>query len=169
MKKILSALVLTGFTLYALPQSSKNSVASTNSEVAVPQLASNYSAADVISQKAVNNFEKTFKNVSEVKWYEMPDGYRANCIMNGVRCRLDYDKRGNWLHTIKYIDEKKLPIDVRRLVASSYLDYSITSIEQIELPHHQLVFVIHLQGEKNWINIRVSDSEISELQTINKS
>jgi len=62
-----------------------------------------------------------------------------------------------------------LPIEVRRLVASSYLDYSIRTVEEIEAPHNILFYVIHLEGETNWINIKVSDYEINELEKIKKS
>jgi len=174
MKKILLALVLATLGYYAFPQDIKNSVATVNPEVApLPGGAAIVNAAttDVknVSSKAVKNFNKTFKNVTDEKWYEMPDGDRANFTLNGTRCRLDYDKKGNWTHTIKYYDEKKLPLEVRRLVVGSYLDYSIRTVEEIEAPRNIKFYVIHLEGETNWINIKVSDNEITELEKIKKS
>jgi len=60
-------------------------------------------------------------------------------------------------------------VEVRRLVVSSYLDYSIRTVEEIEAPHDLKFYVIHLEGEKDWINIKVSDNEINELEKIKKS
>jgi hypothetical protein len=168
MKKILSALVLLIIGNCAFPQSLKNSVPSENPEVSPAVLVSEKTAPASMS-KAVRNFEKTFKNVTDEKWYEMPDGYRTNFTAKDVHCRLDYDKNGNWMHTIKYYDEKKLPLEVRRLVASSYLDYSIRSVEEIQVPRIAVFYVIHLEGETNWINVKVSDNEITELEKIKKS
>jgi len=174
MKKILSALLLAMVGFYAFPQTMKNSVATVNPEVT--SLSGSAATANApttdpknVSSKAIKNFNKTFKNVTDEKWYEMPDGYRANFTLNGTRCRLDYDKKGNWIHTIKYYDEKKLPVDVRRLVVSNYLDYSIRTVEEIEAPHNTVFYVIHLEGETNWINIKVADNEINELEKIKKS
>jgi hypothetical protein len=168
MKKILSALVLLIIGNCAFPQSLKNSVPSENPEVS-PAVSVSENTAPAAMSKAVRNFNKIFKNVTDAKWYEMPDGYRANFTAKGVRCRLDYDKNGNWLHTIRYYDEKKLPVEVRRLVASNYLDYSVRTVEEIEAPRNTIFYVIHLEGETNWINIKVSDNEINELEKIKKS
>ena len=167
MKKILSALVLITIGHFALPQSLKNSVASGNPEVTT--VAEPATIPTYVSTKAVRSFKKAFKTVNDEKWYEMPDGYRANFTLNGVRHRMDYDKQGNWLHTIRYYDEKKLPTEVRRLVASTYLDYSVTLVEEIETSDNKISYVIHLEGETKWINIKVADQEINELGTIQKS
>jgi hypothetical protein len=169
MKKILSSLVFLTLGYCAFPQTLKNSVSSANPEVsgAIPVGESINPAT--VNIKAVRNFEKTFKNVTDEKWYEMPDGFRVTFTLKDIRCRLDYDKNGKWMHTIKYYDEKKLPVEVRRLVASSYLDYSIRTVEEIEAPHDMKFYVIHLEGETNWINIKVSDNEINELEKIKKS
>ena len=168
MKKILSALVLMIIGNCAFPQSLKNSVASENPEVS-PAVSVSENTAPAVMSKAVRNFKKIFKNVSNEKWYEMPDGYRVNFTAKDIRCRLDYDKNGNWMHTIRYYDEKKLPLEVRRLVVSNYLDYSIRTVEEIETPRNSIFYVIHLEGETNWINIKVSDNEINELEKIKKS
>ncbi len=168
MKKILSALLLLAIGNGAFPQSIKNSVAFENPEVS-PAVSVNENMAPAAMSKAVRNFKKTFKNITDEKWYEMPDGYRVNFILNNIRCRLDYDKNGNWLHTIRYYDEKQLPVEVRRLVVSSYLDYTIRTVEEIEVPHNTIFYVIHLEGETNWINIKVADNEINELEKIKKS
>ena len=169
MKKILSTLALTALGYCSFSQ---NSVASNT-----PKISTDIKAGETLpttysknaSTKAVKNFKKTFKNVTDEKWYEMPDGYRVNFTRNDIRCRVDYDKNGTWIHTIKYYDEKQLPVEVRRLIVSSYLDYSIRTVEEIEAPHNILFYVIHLEGETNWINIKVSDNEINELEKIKKS
>jgi Putative beta-lactamase-inhibitor-like, PepSY-like len=168
MKKILTALVLLIIGNCAFPQSLKNSAPSENPEVS-PGVTVSETTAPAAMNKAVRNFKKTFKSITDQKWYEMPDGYRVNFTTNDVRYRLDYDKKGNWLHTIRYYDEKKLPVEVRRLVASSYLDYNIRTVEEIEAPRNTKFHVIHLEGETNWINIKVSDNEIIELEKIKKS
>ena len=168
MKKILSALVVLVIGTCAFPQSIKNSVAFENPEVS-PAVSVNESMAPAAMSKAVRNFKKAFKNVFNGKWYEMPDGYRVNFILNNIRCRLDYDKNGNWLHTIRYYDEKQLPVEVRRLVVSSYLDYNIRTIEEIKVPSNNMFYVIHLEGQTDWINIKVADNEINELEKIKKS
>ena len=168
MKKILIALVAITLGHFANAQRVKNSIPSGNPEVTTADPASNVNP-DYVNTKAVRSFKKAFKNVSDAKWYEMPDGYRANFTLNDVRYRLDFDKNGNWLHTVSYYNDKKLPTEVRRLVVSSYLDYTITLVEEIETPGSNKSYIIHLEGQTNWINIKVFDQEITELAKINKA
>jgi hypothetical protein len=175
MKKIFLAIMFLVFGYCAISQNLKENVipGGTGIPVLAPPDVNNEHAPvtyiNNISINAVRHLKKTFKNVDDEKWYEMPDGFRANFILNDIHYRLDYDKDGNWLHTMKYIDEKKLPLEVRRLVVSSYLDYSIRTVQEIEAPHNILFYVIHLEGETNWINIKVLDYEINELDKIKKS
>jgi hypothetical protein len=174
MKKILPALALLAFCHSAFPQDLEKGVASKKTEVAnsLPAMATANDATvnfSDVNLKALRNFNQKFKNVTSEKWYEMPDGYRATFASDGIRNRLDYDKNGNWLHTIRYYDEKKLPVEVRRLVVTSYLDYNIRSVEEIEAPRTPLFYVIHLEGQAQWINIKVADNEIYEIEKIKKS
>jgi hypothetical protein len=174
MKKTLLALTLVQIGYCAFPQNSSNNRSSENGWAsAAPSVRSSKhsstAAADVAIARAVKNFKETFKNVRNEKWYSMQEGYRANFTLNGIRYRLDYDKNGRWMHTIKYYDEKKLPAEVRRLVASSYLDYNVRSVEEIEVQRTPLFYVIHLEGEKEWINIKVAEYEIYEIEKIKKS
>lgn len=173
MKKILSALLLISAGHCAFPQNLDKSAASGNPEVAISSTEPAKPASAIhlndISTKAVRDFKKAFKTAADEKWYEMPDGYRVTFTSAGTRCRLDYDKKGNWQHTIRYYDEKKLPTEVRRLVVSTYLDYSIRNVEEIEVPRQGLSYIIHLEGQTNWINVKVLDGEIFELEKITKS
>jgi len=40
-----------------------------------------------VSINAVRHFKKTFKTVTDEKWYEMPDGYRVNFTIKDIRLR----------------------------------------------------------------------------------
>jgi hypothetical protein len=171
MKKILSVLVLTSVGYCAFSQSAGN----TSDWASAHRLAGkqNKHTATIsskgISTKALNNFKRTFDNVSNEKWYDMGNGYRADFTRNDIHFRVDYDKNGNWLHTIKRYDEKKLPTEVRRLVVSHYLDHSIRLVEEIDVPNNPSFYIIHLEGKTNWMNIKVCDDEIHEWQKISKS
>lgn len=170
MKKILPVLVLLIIGYCASTQDLKNNAVSENSfalNKTVQHTSDIYSNS--ISIKAIRNFKKRYKNIDDEKWHEMPDGWRATFILEDVRYRLDYDIKGNWLHTIKYYTEKKLPLEVRRLVASSYLDYNIRTVEEIEIPKGSVFYIVHLEGLNKWINIKVCEFEIIELENIRKA
>jgi len=171
MKKILTILALVPMCCSALPQDLKNSIVSGNPEVAIPHLLSGVPStpsSDVISPKAMTSFHKAFKNVSDEKWYEMPDATRAKFTVNDVHYIVDYDKKGHWIHTIRTYSEKQLPADVRQEVRATYLDYSIICVKEITLPRNDKTYIVYLEGPSNFVNLRIANGEMDEWQKYNK-
>jgi len=176
MKKILAALVLFTVGHGAFPQSLKNVSSSGNSEVSTTVLDNSSveknTVPNAVSTKAIRNFKKLFKNVSDEKWYEMPDGYRVKFSkkdnQSSVSYKVDYDKEGNWMHTIRSYDEKELAKNIRDRVKTTYFDYSIILVDEVIMPLNQSTYVIHLEGATNWINVRIANGEMDELQKYNK-
>jgi hypothetical protein len=122
-----------------------------------------------VNSKAVRNFVRVYKNISGEKWYEIPDALIAIFTFNDINYRIDYDKKGNWLHTMRTYSENKLPADIRHLVKSSYYDYNIMFVQEIEKPRETFTYVVHLEGKTKLINLRVSDGEMDEWQKFDKS
>jgi len=98
----------------------------------------------------------------------MPDGFRAKFTVDGIKYRVDYDKKGNYQHTERTYSEKYLPNDIRSIVKSTYYDYAITQVEEVTKPHTETTYVVHLEGKQNWINVRVQNGEIEEFQKFGK-
>jgi hypothetical protein len=142
-----------------------NGVAAENSS---SKTATTLSRADVKS-RAAKNFSTSYKGVSNEKWYEVPDGLIAKFTYNGIDCRVDYDKKGNWLHTIRTYDENELPGDLRHVVKTSYYDYNIIVVHEIEQPRNNFTYIVHLEGKTQLINLRIHDGEMEEWQKFDKS
>ena len=114
----------------------------------------------LINNRAIKDFKKSFKSPSEESWYNLDDGgFLVKFNLNGIKNRADYDKKGNWICTTRYYSEKELPKDVRAQVKSVYYDFSITTVEEITFPEH-LVYIVHMQDETKWMNIRICDGEM---------
>src|SRR5882762_1056341 len=73
-----------------------------------------------VSTKALRHFEKTFAGATGEKWSITASGFVTRFIFNGNVTRAFYDKNGNWLFTIAYYGEQKLPADIRATVKSVY-------------------------------------------------
>ncbi len=122
-----------------------------------------------VNSKAVRNFVRSYKNVSNEKWYGLRDGFVAKFTLDEINYLIAYDKKGGWLHTIRTYHENELPQDVRHLVKSSYYDYNIMLAQEIETPLNGITYIIHMEGKTNWINLRVCSGEMEEWQKFNKS
>ena len=87
---------------------------------------------DNISQKAIRNFAKTYGTRNNEGWTQIKDGFIARFISDGIDTKIYYDQKGNWIASIKYYNEDKLRHDVRHVVKSTYYDYAIVGIQEIE-------------------------------------
>jgi len=119
-------------------------------------------------QNILRNFKQKFKSVTSVRWYESSYGFVVKFSLEGTDYRVDFDKKGNWLYTIRNYDEMKLPEDVRRLINDSYDDDVITLVQEIERPFYPLTFVVHLDGKMDILQILVSGNETQEWQRFHK-
>ena len=118
-----------------------------------------------INMKAMRHFRQSYAGCSEEKWYTIKNGYMVKCVVDGNRTRVDYDHKGQWLCTISYYEEEKLPRTIRALVKSTWLDYSIVLVEQLDFAKQEApVYVVHIQYKDDWKKIRVHNGEIDEMK-----
>ena len=122
-----------------------------------------------ISIKAVRHLLLNFDNVTNEEWIEAPDRSVVTFNVNDIQYRVDYDKLGNWIQTIRTYDATKLPPNVRDAVRSTYYDYRIFQVQEVEVPLHPVNYFIHLENKTNLINLRIYNEEIEELQKFDKS
>src|SRR5437762_8826739 len=121
-----------------------------------------------VSHKAVKDFDRNFKNAN-AKWYQVENQFVAMFTTDDVSYQIAYDKKGHKLYSIRNYDENKLPVDIRHNVKSIYYDYTITLVQEIEMPLNPLTFIVHLDGKADLINLRISDGEMDVWQKFNKS
>ena len=118
--------------------------------------------------KAVRSFKTTWQHVDNESWYKVPDGYRARFTQDGALYLITYNKRGNWLNTMRQYDETMLDREVRSEVKTVYYDYSIMLVEEIDLPMKPLTYIIHMEDKTTFLNIRICNREMEEMTLINK-
>jgi hypothetical protein len=122
-----------------------------------------------ITTRAIRHFLENFNEVCNETWYCTPDLFVAMFKLNDIDYRVEYDKNGNWIETYRNYGETKISPDVRQAVKSSYPDYDIYLVEEIEQPLHPIAYIIHLENKAKLITVRVSDGVIYEWQKFNKT
>jgi hypothetical protein len=116
-----------------------------------------------IHPRAVKDFQKSFKYVTNEEWSKIDGGYRANFTADSVQTRVDYNGKGSRQHTILYYEEKKLPREVRNMVKSVYYDYTILNVVEIRVDE-QPIYMVYLQDDTHLKTIRVYDGEMQQVQ-----
>jgi hypothetical protein len=62
-----------------------------------------------------------------------------------------------------------MPKDLRHIVKSTYYDYAINLVQEIERPNESTVYLIQLTDKTALINLKVCDEEVEEVQRFKKS
>lgn len=122
-----------------------------------------------ITSRAVRHFLVHFSEVSNETWYCTPGMFVAMFKLNDIDYRVDYDNKGNWIETYRTYDETKMSPDLRQGIKSSYWDYHIYLVQEVEQPSHPIVYIVHLENKTKLINLQVSDGVVMEWQKFNKS
>jgi hypothetical protein len=168
---------LTGFTgmflLLVISVSSNGQLGITNGQLSGDLTSFEKSAVKIesgeVSQKAVRDLAKSFKNVSGENWYGVKDGFVAMFDAGDIQYQVSYDKKGNWLFTIRSYRESTLPDDIRHMVKSSYYDYSINLVQEVERPVASKAYIIQLVGKTDLLKLKIFDGEMQVLERLNKS
>jgi hypothetical protein len=121
-----------------------------------------------ISTKAVRNFTRDYKNVSDAKWVVTGNSFSVLFTNDGVHTRILYNKKGDRVWTIRDYTENKLPQDIRHLVKSTYYDFDIYCINEITA-NGTTCYIIKIQDKTSLKTIKVADDEMFVMKEYKKS
>jgi hypothetical protein len=111
-----------------------------------------------IHSKAILSFKKIFPAATNERWFSVGDGFMVKFIDDGTMNRADFDRKGNWLHSIKYYGEEKLLPELRTQVKQLYFDYSITLVTEI-YKRSDTAYIIQLETYTALKKIRICNGE----------
>ncbi len=122
---------------------------------------------NAIHVKAMRDFKKKYPDIEGEQWFLIPNGFMATFAVDSVKNRILYDSRGDWTYSVLYYSEKKLPKDVRAQVKSTYYDYAITGIDEVQVPG-KTIYIVHLEDQSTWKKLRICDGEMEIIEDFNK-
>ncbi len=180
MKKILSALtaIILAVAIYgnagaqqASPGKAGNelklSMALTNTGESANTISAKANAAG-LNVKALKDFQRSFKNVSNASWFVTDEGTMlASFTVDAVQNTVAYDKKGRWIYSIKRYDEAQLPKEIRSGVKSVYYDYSIAHVEEVSI-NDRVIYIVHLEDATTMKTLRIENGEIEEAENFIK-
>ena len=123
-----------------------------------------------INVNALRHFVRNFNDTSSEKWYATRNLVVALFSFHDIDYRVDYNSRnGNWIETFRTYGEAKMSPDLKQSVQSSYYDYTIFQVQEIEQPLHPVNYIVHLSGKAKLINLRVYNGQVEEEQNFKES
>lgn len=118
--------------------------------------------------KAVNDFNKRFNNASGAWWISDNNSIASYFKEDGFTNKVCYDRKGNWMYSMIYYNESKLPKNVRAYVKSAYYDMSIVLVKEVQTTVGK-VYVVNLEDKTTIRIVKVNDEgEMETIQELNK-
>ena len=122
-----------------------------------------------INNKAVRNFTKDYKKATGVKWMKTSGGQFAAYFSNdNIQSLVVYNKKGNYECMLRYYQEEKLPREIRGLVKSTYYDYDIYLITEVNR-NEKIAYVVKMEDKTSWKTVKVVDGEMEVMEDYTKS
>ena len=110
----------------------------------------------IISDKLLQAFKQTFPDAREVKWVEQADKYTVNFKQGDILTKVEYDKDGNFLNSLRYYSEKNLPVNILCRLQKKYADKTVFGVTEVT-SDAAVDYYIKMEDEKNWVTVH-SDS-----------
>ena len=96
------------------------------------------------------------------------EGYIRHSVIDGRQSISAYNKKGKWVYTIQQYSLDNLDKNIIDRVRSVYYDYGVTSIQKVDQPGMETVYVVHLENEKSIKLVRLTDDEMELVQDLIK-
>ncbi len=107
-----------------------------------------------VNEKVLKSFRETFNLAEEVKWEEYNTYYTVSFVHGGIQSRVNYDKEGSMLSSIRYYAPQMLPLNIFNRLKKDYQNKSLYGVTEVT-SGTDVTYFIKLEDEKNWITIRV--------------
>jgi hypothetical protein len=117
--------------------------------------------------KASRDFLQRVGDQKDEQWFKGTVGYQAEYSEGPVKALYCYDKKGKFVYSVLTYGEDKLPEDVRYMVRSTYFDYGIRWVKEVN-EAQILVYVIHMENDNRWMDVAVQDGEMRVLKEFSK-
>jgi hypothetical protein len=162
MKKLLIATGITFVVLSgcAYSQQSGHTLAAANVKTLRPQ---NQYLNDV-NVRAMRDFVNRYGDASDATWHQSNGNYVAVFIRDSIQYRVIYSERGNLNYVMKYYEESRMARNIRAQIKSTYYDYKIYIVQELESPDHPTVYIVNLQGDTEWKKVKLCQGEMEVME-----
>jgi len=112
--------------------------------------------------KAVKRFTKQYRE-KKARWTEESDCWMAAFSRDGIDYSIYYDKRGNWVGSVKSYGEDNLPKDLRDQIRREYLDYNVYVVKELESIQNigAPSYLVTLENPKSVKQVMISEDKMS--------
>ena len=121
-----------------------------------------------VNINAARDFNKNFKNATDVKWVQHENGASVYFTNDGKKMRSSYNTKGKKEYTLKYYDESGMSSDLRHRIKSNYYDYTIAIVTEVTR-NNQTYHLVKMENQKEYLTLQINDEEMTVFEITNKA
>jgi hypothetical protein len=119
-------------------------------------------------EKVEKNFNKQFQNSADPSIAVSKEGFIAQSKADDHNVTVAYDKKGNWLYTLKFYPTENLAKNIIEEVKRNYDNYYITNMEEVTEPAFPSVFIVHMENDKSFKTLRVVKNDVELIKDVKR-
>jgi hypothetical protein len=120
------------------------------------------------NSKMYNDFSSAFPNASNIRLSSDKKETRISCTIDSVLTKIDYNKKGKWMYTIRYYGAERLPGDIHNIVKDGYPRYNLYGfVAEVSVPGKS-VYLVMIEDQTSWKRIRIADGEMDAFEEYQK-
>jgi hypothetical protein len=130
---------------------------------------SSFANDEGVSPKAIESFNSSFKNATEVYWTISDNYFKASFLLNGQYVSAFYDTEGEMIALTRNISSLQLPIALQAELKKKYDNYWITDVLETATDDGTAYYVTLEDAENKVILKSTSNSEWFNYKKLRKS
>lgn len=118
--------------------------------------------ADDPNEKVLKSFNETFAGAEEVKWEEFSTYYTVSFVNAGIRSKVNYDKEGVMLGSIRYYSPQMLPLNILNKLKKEHSKRTLFGVTEVTFGT-DVNYYVKIEDEKYWITVKVDSQGTSQV------
>jgi hypothetical protein len=110
-----------------------------------------------VNEKVLKSFKETFTAAEDVKWEEYKTYYAVSFVHTGIRSKVNYDKNGYMIGSIRYYAPQMLPLNIYNTLKKEYSKKELYGVTEVTYGA-DVTYFIKMQDSKHWITIKMDAS-----------
>jgi len=120
---------------------------------------------NLINVKAIRDFSKTYKNVTNEEWFVIKTGFMARFTLQNIQYRVTYNRKGHWVATFRYYKQQQLSPEICTLIKSTYYNYNIREVTEVSIGRIT-AWLVNIEDDSSLKTIKVVNNEMEVIQDV---
>jgi|GEM_PF-4815557 len=120
------------------------------------------------NSKMYNDFSSGFPNAGNIRLSSDKKDTHISCTIDSVLTKIDYNKKGKWMYTVRYYGAERLPGYIHNIVKDGYPRYNLYGfVAEVSVPGKS-AYLVMIEDETSWKRIRIADGEMEAFEEYQK-